>query len=100
LTKYVNQFKEIKVRFFVCPRHDISKARITELEVRRVDMDRYSRDVRSQIEKGKSGRTVAEAKLDAAKSNYSLLNDELLKDMPLLYADRIRFFEPACATVR
>lgn len=63
-------------------------------------MDRYSRDVKSLIEKGKTGRqTSTEAKYDAAKANYNNLNEELLRDMPRLYADRLKFFEPACATV-
>jgi hypothetical protein len=71
------------------------------LEVRRVDMDRYTRDVRIQAEKGKSvGKmSITEQKLEAARQNYTSLNDELMRDMPKLYNDRIPFFDPAFATV-
>ncbi len=75
--------------------------RLQELEVRRVDMDRYSRDVRIYAEKGNSGKhTLTNSKLEAARSNYTNLNDELMRDMPALYADRVKFFDPGLSTVR
>jgi len=85
ISKYIGQYKEMK-------------RRIEEVEVRKVDMDRYSRDVRTGTEKGKGGMTTKEQKAESAKVNYQNLHDELLRDLPLLYEDRIPFFNPALAT--
>jgi len=38
-------------------------------------------------------------KLQTVTDSYKELNSELLRDIPLLYADRCRFFAPAVATV-
>jgi hypothetical protein len=38
-------------------------------------------------------------KWEHAKKNYNALNDELLRDMPALFEDRIPFFDPVFATV-
>lgn len=87
VSKYIGQYKEIKLR-------------IAELQTRRVDMDRYGRDVRSLQEKAtnRSKLTVAEQKLEAAKANYAKLNEELQLDLPRLHEDRLIFFNPAFAT--
>jgi len=87
ISKYLGQFKEIKTR-------------IEERNNRKVDMDRYGREVRSLQEKATNQVKVkaAEQKYDAATTNYQNLNDELLRDMPNLYEDRIPFFDPLFAT--
>lgn len=89
MSKYIGQHKEIKNR-------------IAELETRKIDMDRYGREVRSLQEKG-TNRTklqATEQKLEAAKANYTKLNTELMSDLPKLHEDRIPFFDPVFATVR
>jgi hypothetical protein len=51
-------------------------------------------------EKAHTAKTpVAEQKFNAAKENYLNLNDELLKDIPLLIDDRVPFFEPCMAAL-
>ncbi len=64
-------------------------------------MDRYGRDLRNLQEKGSQGSKIqiAEQKNEASKVNYYNLHDELMKDLPLLYKDRIPFFDPATASV-
>jgi len=86
VNKYILEFKEIKQRI--------------KLEAtRKVDMDRYIRDVKSHQEKSNKIRLqAAEAKLEAAKTNYGRLHDELGTDIPKLYEDRIPFFNPGFAT--
>lgn len=86
VNKYILEFKEIKQRM--------------KLEsTRKVDMDRYTRDVKSHQEKSNKIRLqAAEAKLEAAKTNYTNLHNELDQDIPKLYEDRIPFFNPAFAT--
>lgn len=88
VSKYIGQHKEIKLR-------------IAELETRRVDMDRYGREVRSLQEKASNQAKlkIAEQKYEAAKVNYHKLNEELQKDIPALIDDRTHFFDPALATV-
>jgi len=87
ISKYLGQFKEATIR-------------INERNTRLVDMDRYGRDVRSLQEKAINQAKVsaAQQKFEAATSNYHSLNDELLKDLPRLYDDRIPFFDPLLAT--
>jgi len=86
-SKYLGQFKE-------------AKGRIAIRNTRLVDMDRYGRDVRVLQEKAgpHSKITVAEQKYEAAVANYQSLNDELLRDLPALYEDRIPYFDPLFAT--
>lgn len=67
---------------------------------RRVDMDRYAKDLKTAQEKNKIDKIpTLEQKLAASKANYQTLHEELLKDLPLLYEDRIPFFDPVFATV-
>lgn len=63
-------------------------------------INRYSRDYRIHEEKAQVAKAnAAKQKYETAKSNYTALNDELLRDLPALYEDRIPFFDPALATV-
>jgi len=86
-SKYLGQFKE-------------AKERIAERNTRCVDMDRYGRDLRTLQEKAthQAKVTTAQQKYDAAVSNYTQLNDELLQDLPRLYEDRIPYFDPLLGT--
>jgi len=86
VSKYIGQYKDIKNR-------------IETLNTRRVDMDRYSRDLRSHQEKAKNDKAaLTQQKFDTAKANYIALHEELMKDLPLLLDDRIPFFTPVLAT--
>jgi hypothetical protein len=86
ISKYLGQYKEIKERIEI-------------RNTRKVDMDRYSRDYRIHEEKAQVAKAnAAKQKYETAKSNYTALNDELLRDLPALYEDRIPFFDPALAT--
>jgi amphiphysin len=86
ISKYLAQFKEIKQRIEV--RH-----------TRRVDMDRYAHEVKNLNEKGNHFKLpLAEEKYNNARTSYNALNEELLKDMPALFDDRIAFFDPIFAT--
>jgi len=87
MSKYLGQFKEAKMR-------------IAERNTRLVDMDRYGRDLKILQEKAAPSAKIqiAEQKYEAAATNYHNLNDELLKDLPRLYEDRIPFFDPLIAT--
>eukprot|EP01114_Cavostelium_apophysatum_P001489 TRINITY_DN1129_c0_g1_i1.p1 TRINITY_DN1129_c0_g1~~TRINITY_DN1129_c0_g1_i1.p1 ORF type:complete len:418 (-),score=106.83 TRINITY_DN1129_c0_g1_i1:111-1259(-) len=84
---YLGQYKEMKER-------------LKDEEVRKVDMDRYNRDVKGAQEKAKSVGTVSnkEMKADGARANYDNLHNELAKDLPALFEDRVPFFNPAFAT--
>jgi len=86
VSKYIGQFKDIK-------------ARIVVRDTRKIDMDRYAKEVKNYQEKAKSDKLdPAVHKLEVAKSNYTSLNNELLHDMPALFEDRIPFFDPIIAT--
>jgi len=86
ISKYQGQFKEMKQRIEL--RH-----------TRRLDMDRYGRDVKTAQEKANVAKLPqAEAKYNAAVANYNALHEELMKDLPKLYEDRIPFFDPVLAT--
>jgi len=87
ISKYIGQYKDIKNR-------------MKELETRKVDMDRYQRDVRTTTEKAKAqGQlTMKEQKYETARLNYANLHDELCRDLPLLNRDRIPFFDPVLAS--
>jgi hypothetical protein len=84
--RYEIQYKEIDIR-------------LEERSTRRVDMDRYAKDLKTAQEKNKIDKIpTLEQKLAASKANYQALHEELLKDLPLLYEDRIPFFDPVFAT--
>jgi len=86
VSKYIGQFKDIK-------------ARIVVRDTRKIDMDRYAKEVKNYQEKAKTDKLdPAVHKLEVAKSNYTSLNNELLHDMPALFEDRIPFFDPIIAT--
>jgi len=86
ISKYLAQFKE-------------AKHRIEERNVRLLDMDRHAREVRSLQDKGNQSKLkAAEQKHESAATNYYNLNDELLRDLPNLYDDRMSFFDPLLAT--
>jgi len=80
LSKYQGQFAEITER-------------INERNTRRLDMDRYAGHLKRAMEKGDREKEASnKTKLEASKQNYKALNEELLKDLPSLYDDRIEFF--------
>jgi len=82
LSEYLLQFKELK-------------ARMKELEVRRVDMDRYYKEYSKAMEKSdRSKNSTIEAKYNITKEGYNSLLNEMMQDMPRLYADRIPLFDP------
>lgn len=111
MTAYIGQYNEIIVR-------------CKERNRRRVDMDRFKAEVRDltlhppekhpdklpkvlPIAYIESGRILIHFPIIQAQRNYALakaafeeLNTELLRDIPLLYADRLNFFDPCFATVR
>jgi len=85
LSKYQGQFAE-------------ANERINERNLRRLDMDRYAGHLKRAMEKGDREKEASnKTKLEAAKTNYRSLNDELLRDLPLLFEDRIQFFGPLMA---
>lgn len=86
INKYLGQFKEIKERIAI-------------QETRRIDVERYSRDMKSYTEKNNTAKLSSiEPKFEVAKNNYASLTDELMTDMPALYEDRILFFDPCFST--
>jgi hypothetical protein len=85
LSKYQGQFAELTER-------------ISERNTRRLDMDRYAGHLKRAMEKGDREKEASnKAKLEATKQNYKALNEELIKDMPALYEDRVPFFGPLMA---
>ncbi|EGG14184.1 hypothetical protein DFA_11953 [Cavenderia fasciculata] len=86
LREYLSQFREIQDR-------------LQELDLRRVDMDRYFRDYSIKANKGKDATSLAktEAKHQKTKEGYQTLSEELMRDIPLLFNDRQSVFDPAFA---
>jgi len=86
LRVYLSQFRDIR-------------SRLEELDVRRLDMDRYFRDYSIKANKGKDATSLAktENKHIKTKEAYQELSDELMKDMILLFDDRKEVFDPAFA---
>ncbi|GAM27093.1 hypothetical protein SAMD00019534_102680 [Acytostelium subglobosum LB1] len=87
LRQYLAQFREIRER-------------LNELDLRRLDMDRYFRDYSIKANKGKDATSLAktEAKHQKTKEGYQTLSDELMQDMPSLFNDRQNVFNPAFAS--
>jgi len=86
VSKYLGQYKEIKTRLEL---HN----------TRRIDMDRYGRDVKGHQEKANAGKlSISEQKYETAKVNFTSLHDELMRDLPALFEDRLTFFNPVFAT--
>ncbi|EFA83659.1 hypothetical protein PPL_02725 [Heterostelium album PN500] len=88
LRQYLAQFREIRER-------------LEELDLRRLDMDRYFRDYSIKANKGKDATSLAktESKHQKTKEGYQTLSDELMRDMPMLYNDRQTVFDPAFAAL-
>ncbi|GAM27346.1 hypothetical protein SAMD00019534_105210 [Acytostelium subglobosum LB1] len=88
LRQYISQFREIEER-------------LKELDVRRLDMDRYFRDYSIKANKGKDATSLAitESKHTRTKEGYLELSDELMHDMPILFNDRQNVFNPALAAL-
>eukprot|EP01112_Ceratiomyxa_fruticulosa_P014433 TRINITY_DN4130_c0_g1_i1.p1 TRINITY_DN4130_c0_g1~~TRINITY_DN4130_c0_g1_i1.p1 ORF type:complete len:441 (+),score=103.26 TRINITY_DN4130_c0_g1_i1:110-1324(+) len=80
LNQYLVQFKEVKDR-------------MKELEVRRIDMDRYNREFQ------KDRKLSIENKYKVAKEGYDELLAELMRDLPTLFDDRVNFMEPVYAAL-
>eukprot|EP01133_Synstelium_polycarpum_P004207 gene4207-4902_t len=86
LRQYLSQFREIRER-------------LAELDLRRLDMDRYFRDYSIKANKGKDATSLAktEAKHAKTKQAYQDLSDELMNDMPYLFNDRQELYNPTFA---
>eukprot|EP00026_Physarum_polycephalum_P008255 Phypoly_transcript_08335.p1 GENE.Phypoly_transcript_08335~~Phypoly_transcript_08335.p1 ORF type:complete len:417 (-),score=147.71 Phypoly_transcript_08335:94-1344(-) len=90
ILEYLSQFKDLKDR-------------MDELEIRRVDMDRYFRDYNAIMAKSHpdparvSHRDKIETKYNVTKEGYTALFNEMMEDIPKLLNDRARFFEPIVA---
>jgi len=83
LASYMGQFKEIEER-------------MKERDNRLLDMDRYKWEMEHKSNTIKQQQH--KEKYELQKVNYDALNNELLDDIPKLYADRIPFFDPAFAS--
>jgi len=83
LSNYMGQFKEIEER-------------MKERDNRLLDMDRYKWEMEHKSSSIK--QQPHKEKYDLQKQNYDALNDELMEDIPKLYADRFPFFDPAFAS--
>jgi len=85
-SKFLGQFKEVSEKF---PIHD----------TRRVDMDRYTRDLRIHREHANNERSkMTEEKLTFTRTQYENLHDEILCDIEALFNDRSPFFDPVLST--
>jgi hypothetical protein len=76
--------------------------RCSERNRRRVDMDRFHakvRELQGHLEKDPTKLPKAEAEYQAARVAYDELNEELMKDMMALNADRTNFFDPCFAAI-
>lgn len=86
ISLYLGQYKEMKHR-------------LEAYQTRRVDKDRYARDVRKAQEKGKYAELPhAEEKLRLAKQNYTALHDELMQDLPTMQKDKLEFIPLVVST--
>jgi len=89
IDKYLSQYKLIEKR-------------CTERDRRRVDMDRYRlrvKDLQQHAAQDPTKLPKAEAEYNAAKAGYDEINDELIRDMLALNADRTGFFDPCFAAI-
>ncbi|KAN0019717.1 hypothetical protein ACTFIU_002939 [Dictyostelium citrinum] len=86
LRVYLSQFRDIR-------------SRLEELDLRRLDMDRYYRDYNIKANKGKDASSLqkTENKHTKTKEAYQELSDEIMKDMYALFDDRKLAFDPAFA---
>jgi bridging integrator 3 len=77
--------------------------RCHERERRRVDMDRYAADLKKVTSKKGSEATTKiqlhQEKADAMAAAYNVINQELLRDIPVLLADRFLNLDPMFATI-
>ncbi|KAK5579104.1 hypothetical protein RB653_008783 [Dictyostelium firmibasis] len=83
---YLSQFRDIR-------------SRLEELDLRRLDMDRYYRDYNIKANKGKDASSLqkTENKHTKTKEAYQELSDEIMRDMYALFDDRKLAFDPAFA---
>ncbi|KAM9995743.1 hypothetical protein ACTFIY_001949 [Dictyostelium cf. discoideum] len=83
---YLSQFRDIR-------------SRLEELDLRRLDMDRYYRDYNIKANKGKDASSLqkTENKHTKTKEAYQELSDEIMKDMYALFDDRKLAFDPSFA---
>ncbi|KAN0038867.1 hypothetical protein ACTA71_001059 [Dictyostelium dimigraforme] len=86
LRVYLSQFRDIR-------------SRLEELDLRRLDMDRYYRDYNIKANKGKDASSLqkTENKHTKTKEAYQELSDEIMRDMYALFDDRKLAFDPAFA---
>eukprot|EP01117_Protostelium_nocturnum_P015381 TRINITY_DN5961_c0_g1_i2.p1 TRINITY_DN5961_c0_g1~~TRINITY_DN5961_c0_g1_i2.p1 ORF type:complete len:690 (-),score=197.29 TRINITY_DN5961_c0_g1_i2:33-2102(-) len=86
IAKHLAQFKEIKDR-------------ISIRDTRRLDMDRYARDVSVHTSNNHPEKAQkAQEKLDSTSNAYYTLHAELVDDMKDLHHDRSLFLTPLLAT--
>ncbi|PRP76823.1 hypothetical protein PROFUN_14863 [Planoprotostelium fungivorum] len=86
IAKYLGQFKEIGDR-------------ITIRDRRRLDMDRYARDVNVHTGNNHAEKArKAQEKQDSMTNAYYAIHNELIDDMKAVYFDRSAFLNPLLAT--
>jgi len=81
--------------------YKIMNDRCNEREKRRIDMDRFRTEVKNLTEKPHKDASKlpnAQSKYNAARAGYEELNKEVIRDMNLLYQDRVCFTDPILAT--
>jgi len=78
IDKYLGQYNQLRIR-------------IQSLEKRKIDMDRYSREMKMLMDKKSDRLTRLERKFKAARDGYLQLHEELVKDIAILMSDTIDF---------
>ncbi|KYQ89508.1 SH3 domain-containing protein [Tieghemostelium lacteum] len=97
-------YYDITATTFVQPLNDhlgqytAIKKRGEELATRKIDMDRYKKEVGQLREKATGSNAKVklaptEEKLRICKEGYDALHEELLRDMPLLFEDKYPLFQ-------
>merc|ERR1712137_617765 len=76
--------------------YKIIEERVQERNTRLVDMDRYNSDLKTLLSKPDvepNRLQIAKEKAEYKSRDYNALNEELIRDIPVLLKDRSRFFD-------
>jgi len=82
--------------------YKLLEERITERNTRLVDMDRYAAEVKGLMARQDTVPTrlqIAKEKAESKRVEYTELNEELIRDIQALIADRSRFFDALFANL-